>query len=426
MHIAGRTDDLRPAQRAWIERAAEVGARHLAPAAGEVDAQARYPARSVAALQAAGLMTLAVPVEEGGAGEGFDTIALVTAELARHCAATALCFALHSGALRWLAEAEAAAPELGGSAADGAAQATRQRAVRRRVVHEGIVLAQAFSEGGSGGIGGVPCGSRARAVEGGWRLNGRKIFVSMAASADLLVVWCSPDHPGAGPQDTLMLAVPADAVGVKVSGEWDALGLRGTDSRTVDFDNVFVPQDALWLPPGVPAVLATQRPHLSLLFAPAFLGIAQAAFDFTVAWLRGEVPAGGAAPVKRRTVPGKQAAVAQMRVLLEQARALLLQALREASPPPPGSPARSAQDTDEARQRLQAAQFTLVEHAQAVAALALRTCGGQAMLRQHPLERLYRDARCGALMLPWTAELCLDQLGRDSLYERGEGDEVID
>jgi hypothetical protein len=422
MHIAGRTDDLRPAQRAWIERAAAVGARHLAPSAGEVDGQARYPAASVAALQAAGLMTLAVPAEEGGAGEGFDTIALVTAELARHCAATALCFALHSGALRWLAEAEASETPFGGSAA----QATRARAVRRRVVDEGVVVAQAFSEGGSGGIGGVPCASRARAVDGGWRLRGRKIFVSMAAAADVLVVWCSPDVPGAGPNDTLMLAVPAGAPGVKVSGEWDALGLRGTDSRTVDFDEVFVPHDGLWLPPGVPALLAAQRPHLSLLFAPAFLGIAQAAFDFTVAWLRGEVPAGGAATVKRRTVPGKQAAVAQMRVLLEQARALLLQALREAAPPPIGAAARSAQDIDEARQRLQAAQFTVVEHAQAVAALALRTCGGQAMLRHHPLERLYRDARCGALMLPWTAELCLDQLGRDSLYERSEGDEVID
>jgi hypothetical protein len=39
------------------------------------------------------------------------------------------------------------------------------------------------------------------------------------------------------------------------------------------------------------------------------------------------------------------------------------------------------------------------------------------------LERLYRDARCGALMLPWTAELCMDRIGRDALYEPGEKDE---
>jgi alkylation response protein AidB-like acyl-CoA dehydrogenase len=58
--------------------------------------------------------------------------------------------------------------------------------------------------------------------------------------------------------------------------------------------------------------------------------------------------------------------------------------------------------------------------------LAIRTCGGQAMLKSLPLERLYRDSRCGSLMLPWTAELCLDQLGRDSLYDPGEGDEAIE
>ena len=42
------------------------------------------------------------------------------------------------------------------------------------------------------------------------------------------------------------------------------------------------------------------------------------------------------------------------------------------------------------------------------------------------LERMYRDSRCGSLMLPWTAELCVDHLGRESLYEAGERDEAIE
>src|SRR4029079_12181858 len=45
------------------------------------------------------------------------------------------------------------------------------------------------------------------------------------------------------------------------------------------------------------------------------------------------------------------------------------------------------------------------------------------MLRSLPLERLYRDSRCGSLMLPWTAELVLDRIGREALYEQGETDE---
>jgi hypothetical protein len=42
------------------------------------------------------------------------------------------------------------------------------------------------------------------------------------------------------------------------------------------------------------------------------------------------------------------------------------------------------------------------------------------MMKHLPLERLYRDSRCGSLMLPWTAELVLDRMGRETLYEAGE------
>jgi alkylation response protein AidB-like acyl-CoA dehydrogenase len=54
--------------------------------------------------------------------------------------------------------------------------------------------------------------------------------------------------------------------------------------------------------------------------------------------------------------------------------------------------------------------------------LALRTCGGRSILKSLPLERLYRDSRCGSLMLPWTVEICAERLGRESLYEADERD----
>ena len=73
--------------------------------------------------------------------------------------------------------------------------------------------------------------------------------------------------------------------------------------------------------------------------------------------------------------------------------------------------------------RAYVAQYSVMENANELAQLAIRTCGGQAMLKNLPLERIYRDSRCGSLMLPWTAELCLDKLGRDTLYEPGETDE---
>ena len=76
--------------------------------------------------------------------------------------------------------------------------------------------------------------------------------------------------------------------------------------------------------------------------------------------------------------------------------------------------------------RTWAAQYSTMETANDLARLAIRTCGGQSMLKSLPLERLYRDSRCGSLMLPWTAELCMDRLGRECLYEAGERDEVIE
>jgi alkylation response protein AidB-like acyl-CoA dehydrogenase len=63
-----------------------------------------------------------------------------------------------------------------------------------------------------------------------------------------------------------------------------------------------------------------------------------------------------------------------------------------------------------------------METANDLARLAIRTCGGHSMLRALPLERVYRDSRCGSLMLPWTAEICLERIGRGALYEAGESD----
>jgi alkylation response protein AidB-like acyl-CoA dehydrogenase len=236
----------------------------------------------------------------------------------------------------------------------------------------------------------------------------------MAGVADFYGVLCTLERPGATLQDTLHLAVPADAPGLELCGDWDPLGMRGTVSRNLLLRDVFVPDSARLLPEGLYHAAMQRYPHAFTLQAPAYMGLAQAAYDFCVMYLRAELP--GMSPVKRRMYPTKQAAVAQMRILLEQTRALFLQSVGEAGLDP---------DAD-ARQRLYAAHYTVMENANAICSLALRTCGGQAMLKSQPLERLYRDSRCGSLMLPWTAELCLDRLGRECLYTSGEGDESLE
>ncbi len=209
----------------------------------------------------------------------------------------------------------------------------------------------------------------------------------------------------------MYIAVPSDAAGVSVVGDWDPLGMRGTVSRTLLFEDVFVPDEAQLMPRGVYPDAARRWPHMFMTLTPSYMGIAQACCDFTVAYLRGEVS--GMPPVKRRMYPTKQLAVAEMRVTLEQTKALWFQAISEARPDP----------TKDSLMRAWAAQHTVMENANDLARLAIRTCGGQSMLKSLPLERLYRDSRCGSLMLPWTAELCLDMLGKGTLYQPGETDD---
>jgi alkylation response protein AidB-like acyl-CoA dehydrogenase len=339
---------------------------------------------------------------------------MVAAELGRHCGSTALSYNMHVCSTMW-----------SGLIADALEMTPAQRADHERIrtthfgriVREGRLYSQPFSEGGAAAAGKAPWGTRALKVEGGYRVSGKKIFASLSGAADVYGVLCTLEtEEGAGGtlRDSLYLAVPADAAGVAVSGDWDPLGMRGTVSRTLTFDNVLVPDEARLMPEGLYFQAAQRYPHMFATLSPTYMGIAQAAYDFTVSYLRGEVP--GTPPVKRRMYPTKQIAVAQMRVMLEQTRALFLQTAREARVDP---------DKD-ARMRLYAAHYTIMENANALCALALRTCGGQSMLKSLPLERLYRDSRCGSLMLPWTAELCIDRLGRECLYESGERDEAIE
>ena len=418
MHIAGNPAALTAQQRELTALAATLGREKFAPRAARHDRDATFPFENYEDLRQAGLLTICVPKANGGLGADFATYVMVAAEIGRHCGATALSYNMHVCSTMW-----------SGFIADALDMTPAQRAEHEahrgihfaHIVRDGKVYAQPFSEGGAAAAGKAPWGTLAKPAalhgEGGYLVTGKKIFASLAGAADFYGVLCTLDKPGlsAGTQrDCLYLAVPADAPGVSVVGDWDPLGMRGTVSRTLLLADVFVPHSARLIPEGLYWQSAARFPHMFATLSPTYMGIAQAAYDFTVAYLRAEVP--GMPPVKRRMYPTKQIAVAEMRVKLEQTRALFLHNARDAMIDP---------DKD-TRMRLYAAHYTIMENAQALAALAIRTCGGQSMLKSLPLERLYRDSRCGSLMLPWTAELCIDRLGRECLYEAGERDEAIE
>jgi len=405
--VTGSGFSLTEKQKGLIALAESLGPA-FATRAEKYDREASFPFENYAELAKAGLLGLCVPERFGGKGADLPTYALVSATLGKYCGATALTFNMHACSMLWP-----------GLLADdlemSAEQKTEHERYRRvhfdRVVKEGAIYAQPFSEGSAAAAGKAPFGTLAAKVDGGWIINGRKIFASLSGAAHYYGVLCTEDKPGHSMKDTLYIAVPANAPGFTITGDWDPLGMRGTVSRTLVFKDVFVPDDAQMMPRGLYFQAASRWPHMFTTLSPTYMGIAIAAYEFTVKYLRGELP--GMPPVKRRMYPTKQIAVAEMWVKLEQTRALFLRMLADARVDPP----------KDARLRAYATQYTIMENANALCALAIRTCGGQSMLKSLPLERLYRDSRCGALMLPWTAELCLDRIGREALYEPGEADD---
>lgn len=385
-----------------------LGREKFAPRAAKYDREASFPFENYADMREAGLLGLCVPTRFGGMGADFETYCLAAAEMGRWCGATALTFNMHACSALWT-----------GPLADDLEMERHERdelerlraGHYKRIVEKGAIYAQPFSEGSAAAAGKIPFGTLATKTDGGWLVSGKKIFASLSGAANYYGVLCTEDRPEKSRRDTLYMAIPADAPGVSIVGEWDPLGMRGTVSRTLIMKDVFVADDAQLLPRGLYFKAASAWPHMFMTLSPTYMGIAQAAYDFTVRYLRGETP--GEPPVKRRMYPTKQIAVAEMYVKLQQTRALFERTVREAR----------ANPTKAERLNAYAAQYTIMENANDLCRLAIRTCGGQSMLRTLPLERLYRDSRCGSVMLPWTAELCLDRLGREALYEPGESDE---
>ncbi|MEM7346045.1 MAG: acyl-CoA dehydrogenase family protein [Chloroflexota bacterium] len=390
--------------------ARKLGQEIFADRAAGYDREATFPLENYRDMYEAGLQGICIPKSYGGHGADYKTYMLVAAEIGRYCGATALTWNMHVSSCLWTG---ALTDDLEMSADDRTLHHEQRGVHYRRILDEGAIYSQPFSEGGAAAAGTVAFGTQARPVDGGWRINGKKIFASLAGYANYYGILCTEVKGDERPsrRNTLYMAIPADAEGVSVVGEWDPLGMRGTVSRTLLFDEVFVPTDALLMPRGVYYQAATRWPHMFLTLTPTYVGLAQAAYDFTVRYLRGEQP--GTGPVKRRMYPTKQIAVAQMKIMLEQTKATWFQAISEARPNP----------GKDSMMRAWVAQYTAMENANELAQLGIRTCGGQSMLRSLPMERIYRDSRCGALMLPWTAEICLDMLGKGTLYEAGESDE---
>ncbi|HEY2996369.1 MAG TPA: acyl-CoA dehydrogenase family protein [Methylomirabilota bacterium] len=395
--------DLRPSprQQELIARARRLALERFAPRAAAHDRDAAFPYDDYADLRAEGFLGLCVPPRYGGLGADYETYCLVAEQIAQGHASTSLTFNMHCLTMLMMGEVADAMP----LAATARERHEKLRAAKyREVIEQGAFYGQPHSEPVEQGetdtklsVGGRRFGTTARKVDGGYVINGRKFFVSLAGAAPYFATPAIRlgDEPWI--ERTLYLQVPKDAAGVSFPGEWDPMGMRATVSRDMLLQDVFVPDDAEVLPPGLFGAMYNAFPQLSpLTFSATFLGLMQASYDGAIAYLTGQM---AGAPGLHTEAAVKGHAVAEMLFALEAARALYYRAIAEARVDAP---------TD-AVQRARAAHVTVQRSAVTVTQEAIRVCGGRGLLKRYPLERYARDARAGALMRPWTQEIATQQ-----------------
>jgi alkylation response protein AidB-like acyl-CoA dehydrogenase len=360
-------------------------ARDLATAfaerAEQHDREASFPKADFDDLRAAGLLGLMVPERLGGNGCDFATYARVAATLAEGSAATALVFNMHcsvTGAL-------AATPD---DLARAVGAPESFFAWRDRVLADaanGALYLVAMSERGAGSR--FSAMTTAYEAEGdGWRVRGHKTFCSGAGHADAYAVVARNGD------SVSQFLVPAGD-GIRVEQTWDPLGMRATASNDVHLD-VHVGRDALLGGvEGLALLLARVSPQwLVASYAAVYVGIARAAI------------ACAATQLTERGLHGLPAVRARLGRADAATQAAWLATLDAASrvDAAPGDPA-----TNRAVYR---AKLLAGDTAADVAGSMLEACGTSATRRGNPLERLFRDARCGALQ-PATSDVCADWLG---------------
>ena len=387
---------LTPERQGLVERMAALGPT-IAQRSEDYDRDARFPYENWADFRDAGLLGICIPVEDGGLGGDFVGYALTAEELGRHCLSTALTFNMH-----------VATTLLTGQIADDmdlpdderTMLHTNRAQLRRGIIEDGTIHSQPFSEGlAAGATAGFA--TRAVPVEGGYRVTGRKIFASLSGAAGIHNVVCSVE----GDPRLRLFGIPADGEGVHIEGEWDPLGARATDSRNLVMRDVFVPVEHEWIPPGLFDQAAARWPYFYMTLSFAYLGLMRGIMDATATYLIGDGQPGG-----RREHPIKQQGWAEMNLIYERAQALCYRVLGESGVDP----------SADAVRRAWSSMATTMEGAPELASIALRICGGRSLLRPSRLEQFYRDARCGATMLPWSHEVCLQRLGAAGLFDDAE------
>ncbi|SIT92748.1 acyl-CoA dehydrogenase family protein [Edaphobacillus lindanitolerans] len=352
-------------QRQWVARLDEIG-RRFAEDAQERDERGEYPVSQIRELAASGYTALAVPPEFGGAGIGVYEMVLFQETIAKYDENLALSVGWNLGVPGAVFEKKDWDP--------GVLRFFADELIGGALVNRSVseVLTGSPSRGGRPGTTAVRDGER-------YVISGRKSFTtgSPALTYFLTSAWIE-DKERIG-----FFLLHKDLDGLSVDETWDVVSMRGTGSHDLVLDGVSVEEGALVELPEKPA----GGPAFDgwLLHLPAaYLGIAQAARDWVIAFADRHSPNSVKGPISG--LPNVRQLIGEIELELMQARHVLYSVAE-------------AYD-DENRRPLMtgevpAAKTSVTNAAISIVDKAMRIAGAQSLQRTNPLQRYYRNARAG-------------------------------
>jgi alkylation response protein AidB-like acyl-CoA dehydrogenase len=312
-----------------------------------------------------GLMGIEVPEELGGTGSSFFTAALVVEELSRVDASVGVMVdvqntLVNNAFLRWGSE-ELKAKYL--------PQLTSEK-----------VGAYALSEAGSGSDA-FALATRAAKADGGYRVTGRKLWITNGAEAEIFIVFANV-NPEAGYRGITAFIVEKGFEGFSVGKKEDKLGIRASSTTELVLEDVFVPDENVLGEVGKGYKTAIETLNEGRIGIGAqMIGIGQGALEATIKYVQEREQFG-----KRiGDFQGVQFQIAQMAVELEAARLMVYNAarLKDAGRP----------FVHEAAM----AKLFSSQVAQRIASQAIDLFGGYGFTREYPVEKFYRDSKIGTI-----------------------------
>lgn len=362
--------------------------------AEQIDLEARWPEKSLRAIQQAGLAGLVISPQLGGHGAGLYGLVRVCEIFGAHCASTSMCFGMHT---------------VGSAVIASKATPVQQKNYLEPIVAGKHLTTLGLSEPGTGAHFYYPQ-TKLEVQKEGYLINGNKTFITNGSKADSYVISTVAVDPTAPPNQFSCVVIDNSSPGLQWGDNWNGMGMRGNSSKSLEIKNLLIRPDNLLGEQGQQLwyVFNVVAPYFLMAMAGTYLGIAQSAFDEARNHL------------SRRNYSHSGTSLSQVGVLqhrlgtlwakIERTRRLIYYAAQEGDLGDFSSvPA------------LLSAKAEVAHCAVDVVNEAMTLCGGIAYRDNSKFNVLLRDARAAHVMSP-TTDLLYTWLGRALLDQPILGD----